>query len=42
VAVVQDPTDLLALPVLALTAWHGARFCARPHGAPAPPRGPTG
>lgn len=30
VFVTPDPTDLLALPVLALTAWHGARFCGEP------------
>jgi hypothetical protein len=40
VTVVQDPTDLLALPVLALTAWHGARFCRSPAAAP-PPADPT-
>ena len=27
VTVTPDPTDLLALPVLALTWWHGRRFC---------------
>lgn len=34
VVVVQDPTDLMVLPVLALTAWHGARFCRSPRAAP--------